>query len=136
MGDVALLPVPGIHSPDYAFSNPASRIEITALAVRNGLIASSVATGYARLYANPDEVLSKIKRIKAKKKNRIFDLDSLTKTFTATALTQLMAKKKVKLKAPAARYLPVFAMFLNLGSYGDARVMPKNWAKRAFQNYN
>ncbi len=78
------------------------------LAARNGIIAKTYATGYARRYANPTTSLPRKKWIKARS-TTIYDLASLSKTFTATLVVQLLAKKQIRLDESAAHYLPEFA---------------------------
>ena len=61
------------------------------LAARNGVVAASLATGFALRYANPTTQLPREKWITAKA-STIFDLASVTKTFTGTAAIQQLAK--------------------------------------------
>ncbi|MDP2289362.1 MAG: serine hydrolase [Actinomycetota bacterium] len=78
------------------------------VAARHGVIAESFSTGFALRYANASSELPRDKWLPVRERT-MFDLASLTKAFTATAATQLMASGRLRLEAPVARYLPEFA---------------------------
>ncbi len=78
------------------------------IAVRNGVIAKAKAFGLARKYADASTVLPKSQQIPARL-NTMYDLASVTKLFTATLAVQQLAKGRIRLDAPVARYLPQFA---------------------------
>ena len=78
------------------------------LVARHGVIARSMGLGFARRYADAKTALPRGQWIPARA-STIFDLASLTKVFTATAATQLMADGRLQLEAPVVRYLPEFS---------------------------
>ncbi len=78
------------------------------LAARNGVVAASLATGFALRYANPTTQLPREKWIPAKT-STIFDLASVTKTFTGTAAIQQLAKGTISLDDRVVEYIPQFA---------------------------
>lgn len=84
------------------------------LVARRGVIAKWQAYGYASLYKNGDYAL--VGDPVAMHKDTIFDLASVTKLFTATAVMQLWDEGKFKLDDPVAKYLPAF------GVHGKANV--------------
>lgn len=77
------------------------------LVARRGVIAAWKAYGDAAVYNNADydEMLHPVPMTK----NTIFDLASVSKLFTATAVMQLWDEGKLELDAPVAKYLPKFA---------------------------
>lgn len=77
------------------------------LAARNGVIASSVATGFALRYANPTTQLPREQWIPAKP-STIWDLASVTKTFTGTLAIQQLAKGTISLNDRVTKYIPAF----------------------------
>ncbi|MGH3354447.1 MAG: serine hydrolase [Nocardioidaceae bacterium] len=79
-----------------------------ALAARAGVIAVHEAAGHAFRYADPQTELPPGEQVPAAK-DTIFDLASLTKTFTTIALMQQVESGRVELDAPVASYLPAFA---------------------------
>lgn len=78
------------------------------LVARRGVIAKWKAYGYASLYSNGDYALADDPR--PMQKDEIFDMASITKLFTATAVMQLWDEGKFKLDDPVARYLPKFGV--------------------------
>ena len=78
------------------------------LVARRGVIAKWKAYGHAAIYtnANFDEMAHPVPM----DKDTIFDLASVTKLFTATAVMQLWDEGKIDLDAPVARYLPKFGV--------------------------
>ncbi|MEO8777846.1 MAG: serine hydrolase [Rhodanobacter sp.] len=78
------------------------------LVARRGTIAKWKAYGYASIYRNDkyDLVTDPL----AMRKNEIFDLASVSKLFTATAIMQLWDQGKFKLDDPVAKYLPGFGV--------------------------
>lgn len=77
------------------------------LVARRGVIALWKAYGYAALYRTADyEPLRKPVRAT---RDTLYDIASITKLFTATAIMQLWDAGKVDLDAPVATYLPEFA---------------------------
>lgn len=76
------------------------------LVARRGVIAKWKAYGYAALYTNSS--FDKMAHPVPMDKNTIFDLASVTKLFTATAVMQLWDEGKIELDAPVAKYLPKF----------------------------
>ncbi|HEV7121892.1 MAG TPA: serine hydrolase, partial [Rhodanobacter sp.] len=87
------------------------------LVARRGTIAKWKAWGYASIYKNDkyDSVVNPL----AMQKDEIFDLASVSKLFTATAIMQLWDEGKFKLDDPVARYLPGF------GTHGKEHVTIK-----------
>lgn len=81
---------------------------VVVLIVRRGTIAKWKAYGYAALYTNPNYDL--MAHPVDMQKNTIFDLASVTKLFTATAVMQLWDQGKFKLDDPVAKYLPKFGV--------------------------
>lgn len=77
------------------------------LVARHGVVARSFATGYALRYATSTQELPRDRWIPARP-TTMFDLASLTKTFTAVVATRLMADGRLGLEAPVVRYLPEF----------------------------
>lgn len=77
------------------------------LVARRGIIAKWQAYGYAALYTNAD--FDPMSDPVPMRKDTIFDLASVTKLFTATAIMQLWDRGKLKLDDPVAKYLPGFA---------------------------
>ncbi|MGH9654407.1 MAG: serine hydrolase [Bryobacteraceae bacterium] len=78
------------------------------LIARRGTIAKWKAYGYAALYSNANYDL--MAHPVDMQKNTIFDLASVTKLFTATAVMQLWDQGKFKLDDPVAKYLPKFGV--------------------------
>lgn len=78
------------------------------LVARRGTVAKWKAYGYASIYKNDkyDFVADPL----AMQKNEIFDLASVSKLFTATAIMQLWDEGKFKLDDPVAKYLPRFGV--------------------------
>lgn len=78
------------------------------LVARRGVIAKWKAYGYAAVYTNSnfDEMAHPVPM----DKGTIFDLASVTKLFTATAVMQLWDEGKIDLDAPVAKYLPKFGV--------------------------
>jgi CubicO group peptidase (beta-lactamase class C family) len=87
------------------------------LVARRGTIAKWSAYGYASIYKNDkyDAVANPL----AMQKDEIFDLASVSKLFTATAIMQLWDQGKFKLDDPVAKYLPRF------GAHGKEHVTIK-----------
>lgn len=77
------------------------------VAARSGVIVSSFAVGFGLRYENATTALPREHWISART-STIWDLASLTKTFTALAVTKLLAKGHLRLDAPANNYLPRF----------------------------
>lgn len=78
------------------------------LVARRGVIAKWQAYGYAALYTNANFDL--MQQPIPMQNDTIFDLASVTKLFTATAVMQLWDEGKIKLDAPVADYLPQFGV--------------------------
>src|SRR5690625_3660717 len=78
------------------------------LVARRGVIAKWRAYGYARLYENAD--FDKVDKPLPMRKDEIFDMASVSKLFTATAVMQLWDEGKFKLDGPVGRYLPKFGV--------------------------
>lgn len=87
------------------------------LVARRGVIAKWQAYGYARLYKNAD--FAKVDKPLPMRKDEIFDMASVSKLFTATAVMQLWDEGKFKLDDPVAKYLPKF------GVHGKSQVTIK-----------
>jgi CubicO group peptidase (beta-lactamase class C family) len=79
-----------------------------ALAARHGVIAVHEAVGHALRYADADTELPPEQQVPMRH-DTIFDLASLTKTFTTIAVMQLVERGRVALDASVASYLPAFA---------------------------
>lgn len=73
---------------------------------RNGAIVKRQAYGYAALYAGRDQRLESPLPVN---NDTIFDIASLTKLFTASAVMKLVEDGAVDVNAPVAQYLPEFA---------------------------
>jgi CubicO group peptidase (beta-lactamase class C family) len=78
------------------------------LVARRGTIAKWKAYGYAALYS--DGKFDLMAHPVDMQKNTIFDLASVTKLFTATAVMQLWDQGKFKLDDPVAKYIPEFGV--------------------------
>ncbi len=78
------------------------------LVARRGIIAKWKAYGDAARYTNAN--FDKMTHPVPMKKSTIFDLASVTKLFTATAVMQLWDEGKIKLDAPVATYLAKFGV--------------------------
>ncbi|ASK62325.1 serine hydrolase [Virgibacillus phasianinus] len=77
------------------------------LVARSGKIVKEDAHGYAARYVNDDyEEMENPVKMQA---DTIFDLASITKIFTSTAVMQLYEKGKFNLDDPVATYIPAFA---------------------------
>ncbi|HET7657040.1 MAG TPA: serine hydrolase domain-containing protein, partial [Bacillales bacterium] len=78
------------------------------LVARRGTIAKWQAYGYAARYTDAD--FTEMKNPVKMQKDTIFDLASISKLFTATAVMQLWDKGKFSLDDPVAKYIPEFAV--------------------------
>ncbi len=78
------------------------------LVARRGVIAKWKAYGYASLYSDGNYTLAADPR--PMRKDEIFDMASISKLFTATAVMQLWDEGKFKLDDPVAKYLPAFGV--------------------------
>lgn len=78
------------------------------LVARRGVIAKWKAYGYALLYKNGD--YARVGNPLPMQKDEIFDMASVSKLFTATAVMQLWDAGKFKLDDPVAKYLPKFGV--------------------------
>jgi CubicO group peptidase (beta-lactamase class C family) len=90
-----------------------------ALAARHGVAATQTAAGDAVRYADTDTELSPGDRVPARR-DTIYDLASVTKTFTTIAVMQQVEDGRVDLDEPVATYLPAFAQ------NGKGRVTVRN----------
>jgi len=72
----------------------------------DGRIVKLSAYGYSYLYQDAD---TRLQNPIPMQTDTIFDLASVTKTFTAVAVMRLVEQGKLELDTPAARYLPEFA---------------------------
>lgn len=79
-----------------------------ALAARRGVVAVHEAAGHSLRYADEDTELPPEEQIPARP-DTIYDLASVTKTFTAIAVLQQVEAGRVDLDAPVSAYLPAFA---------------------------
>lgn len=79
---------------------------VVVLVSRDGRVVKDKASGYAVLYDEHKERLSE--PIEASG-DTIYDLASVTKLFTATAVMKLAEEQRVDLDAPVADYIPEFA---------------------------
>jgi CubicO group peptidase (beta-lactamase class C family) len=77
------------------------------LVARRGAIVKHQAYGYAARYA--DDQFTPLPDPVPMRKDTIFDLASITKIFTATAVMKLYEQGKIGLDDPVARYIPEFA---------------------------
>jgi CubicO group peptidase (beta-lactamase class C family) len=77
------------------------------LIARNGVIVKEQAYGYAARYA--DANFTPLDQPIAMKTDTIFDLASVSKLFTTTAVMQLYDQGKIELDRPVAAYIPEFA---------------------------
>jgi CubicO group peptidase (beta-lactamase class C family) len=78
------------------------------LAARHGVVAVHDAAGHAVRYEDADTELPPGERVPARR-DTIYDLASVTKTFTTIAVMQQVETGAVDLEAPVATYLPDFA---------------------------
>lgn len=76
------------------------------LVASHGRIVKLSAYGYGYLYADAETRLAQPVRMT---EDTVFDLASITKTFTSVAVMRLVEQGALDLDAPAARYLPEFA---------------------------
>lgn len=108
--EAGLIDAPLEHMDDSINRMLARRVAPGAvvLVARRGVIAKWKAYGYAAVYTNAsfDEMAHPVPM----DKNTIFDLASVTKLFTATAVMQLWDEGKIDLDAPVAKYLPKFGV--------------------------
>lgn len=74
---------------------------------RRGVVVKEQAYGYASLYA--DDKFTQVASPIPMRQDTIFDLASVSKLFTSTAVMQLFDKGLIKLDEPAATYIPEFA---------------------------
>ena len=104
-----LADVPG-HLRSYLQPSPTRPMYAggVVLAARNGVVPVHDAAGYALRYADVDEELPADERVPMRE-DTIFDLASLTKTFTTIAVLQQVEDGAVSLDEPVATYLPAFA---------------------------
>ncbi|MED1793078.1 serine hydrolase [Brevibacillus nitrificans] len=77
------------------------------LVARRGVIVKEQAYGFAAKYK--DEEFTPMQRPIVMQTDTIFDLASISKLFTSTAVMQLVDQGLLQLDAPVARYLPDFA---------------------------
>lgn len=91
------------------------------LVARRGVIAKWEAYGYASIYRNGDYAMDALHPLPMPEseahstpvkmeKDEIFDMASVSKLFTATAVMQLWDEGKFKLDDPVAKYLPKFGV--------------------------
>jgi len=80
----------------------------TVLSARHGVIALHDAAGMAVRYADADTELPVDQQVPARR-DTIYDLASVTKTFTSIAVMQQVEAGRIDLDAPVASYLPDFA---------------------------
>jgi CubicO group peptidase (beta-lactamase class C family) len=78
------------------------------LAARHGVIAAHTAAGTAVKYSDDSTELPPEQQVPARKQT-IYDLASVSKTFTSIAVMQLVEDDRVDLDEPVATYLPAFA---------------------------
>ncbi|WP_026692365.1 serine hydrolase domain-containing protein [Peribacillus kribbensis] len=78
-----------------------------ALVARAGHIVKQDAYGYAAQYQ--DDSLTPMDQPVKMKEDTIFDLASISKIFTSTAIMMLYEKGRINLDAPVADYIPEFA---------------------------
>ena len=78
------------------------------LASRHGVVAVHDAAGKAVRYADPATELPAAQQVPARR-DTIFDLASVTKTFTTIAVLQQVEAGRIALDEPVATYLPAFA---------------------------
>ncbi|MEJ7795493.1 MAG: serine hydrolase [Nocardioides sp.] len=78
------------------------------LASRHGVVAVHDAAGHALRYADADTELPAEQQVDMQR-DTIFDLASVTKTFTTLAVMQQVEAGRVGLDEPVATYLPAFA---------------------------
>ncbi|MFC7492760.1 MULTISPECIES: serine hydrolase [unclassified Nocardioides] len=78
------------------------------LASRHGVIAVHDAAGKAVRYADPATELPAAQQVPVRR-DTIFDLASVTKTFTTIAVLQQVEAGRIGLDEPVATYLPAFA---------------------------
>ncbi|WP_376879476.1 serine hydrolase [Brevibacillus sp. GCM10020057] len=77
------------------------------LVARRGVIVKEQAYGFAARYA--DDAFTRLRHPIRMQPDTMFDLASISKLFTATAIMQLADRGLVQLDAPVASYLPEFA---------------------------
>ncbi|MFE0765204.1 serine hydrolase domain-containing protein [Streptomyces smyrnaeus] len=80
----------------------------TALLAHEGAVVTRHASGDAVRYARPGRLLPPSRRVPART-DTIYDLASLSKLFTSIVAVQQIEAGRLRLDAPAARYLPAFA---------------------------
>ncbi len=78
------------------------------LASRHGVVPVHEAAGHALRYADKDTELPAEEQVEMQR-DTIFDLASVTKTFTTLAVMQQVEADRVALDEPVATYLPAFA---------------------------
>ncbi len=78
------------------------------LASRHGVVPVHDAAGHALRYADKDTELPAEEQVEMRR-DTIFDLASVTKTFTTLAVMQQVEAGRVALDEPVATYLPAFA---------------------------
>lgn len=104
-----------VEAPLKAMDGTISRVLVrrvtpgaVVLIARRGTIAKWKAYGYSAIYTNGG--YGTMDQPLPMHKNEIFDMASVTKLFTATAVMQLWDEGKIKLDAPVAKYLPEFGV--------------------------
>jgi CubicO group peptidase (beta-lactamase class C family) len=80
----------------------------TVLVARRGVVAAHDAAGHAVRYADVDTELPPADQVPARQ-DTVYDLASVTKTFTTIAVMQQVERGAVDLDEPVATYLPAFA---------------------------
>ncbi|MBM7588823.1 serine hydrolase [Brevibacillus fulvus] len=112
---------PGAHAAAGMTAEPLAQIDrlieaeiakktmpgAVVLIARRGVIVKEQAYGYAARYT--DDQFGLMDEPIPMKPDTIFDLASISKLFTATAIMQLYDQGKLKLDDPVAKYIPEFA---------------------------
>jgi CubicO group peptidase (beta-lactamase class C family) len=80
-----------------------------SLVAHDGVVVSRQAAGYELRYADGRGIELPPQQQEKTTTHTIFDLASLTKLFTSIAVMQLVEDGRVRLDAPAAKYVPEFA---------------------------
>jgi CubicO group peptidase (beta-lactamase class C family) len=110
--DLAAEPLTRLPKDLRAYLEPAPEHPLYAggvvLAARNGVVAVEDAAGHALRYTDADHELPPEQQVPART-DTIFDLASVTKTFTTIAVLEQLEAGTIELDEPVATYLPDFA---------------------------
>ncbi|MDO9378057.1 MAG: serine hydrolase [Nocardioidaceae bacterium] len=103
-----LATVDSYRRPQAATGKPLYPGAVTLVA-RDGRVVTRDAKGFELLYADEEGTELPVSERERMHTDSIFDIASITKLFTSTALMQQVEKGRIDLDEPVATYLPAFA---------------------------